>query len=265
MCSFAAKSLIKNIAMQKLSSSAIFHYTDKIEWIKDILDKGYLTPKYCEERFPKKTVPIKRILIAMKCFCDIPLSQINNHRERYGSYALGFSKDWAIKNGIAPILYFHEKSKQMVQLVGNLDKVYNETKKFETRQPDEDILKELSPMVCFSKPYEGKDIKKKKTVRFYDEREWRYAPTLSTNITKDSCIPLLPSIKESERKMIQDKVDEKIHLKFSPEDLEYIIVSKKEEVFDIINILCCNKNYGESFIKKNAHKILTMDQIRNDF
>ena len=37
--------------------------------------------------------------------CDIPLTRTSEFCSRYGNHAIGLSKDWAMRNGVNPILY----------------------------------------------------------------------------------------------------------------------------------------------------------------
>ena len=46
----------------------------------------------------------------MVCFCDIPLSDIAEHTQKYGNYAIGLKKTWAMEQGVTPILYVHDNS-----------------------------------------------------------------------------------------------------------------------------------------------------------
>lgn len=50
------------------------------------------------------------IKIPMTCFCDIPLSGIEKHSEKYGKYAIGLTKTWGIKNGLNPVFYVARNS-----------------------------------------------------------------------------------------------------------------------------------------------------------
>lgn len=117
--------------------------------------------------------------IPMVCFCDIPLSQIKNHVKYYGYYAIGLDKKWGMKSKISPVLYTYRDS-----LTG--DSLYNGLRKvIELREaaiPKWIALGNLIKFLNFIKPYEGKLWRKDKyiegTVRFYDEREWRYVPNL---------------------------------------------------------------------------------------
>jgi hypothetical protein len=46
----------------------------------------------------------------MISFCDIPLSLAKDQIERYGSYAIGMSKAWGIKNYLNPVVYIEKDS-----------------------------------------------------------------------------------------------------------------------------------------------------------
>jgi hypothetical protein len=46
----------------------------------------------------------------MISFCDIPLSLAKNQIERYGSYAMGMTKEWGIHNNLNPVVYLEKNS-----------------------------------------------------------------------------------------------------------------------------------------------------------
>ena len=89
-----------------LSANTLFHFINSLEHIISILINDF-TPRYCIESFyylgEEDFQP--EFALLMVCFCDIPLSQIRNHVEVYGGYAIGLSKEWGIENGINPVMY----------------------------------------------------------------------------------------------------------------------------------------------------------------
>lgn len=46
----------------------------------------------------------------MVSFCDIPLSLAKDQIEKYGSYAIGMTKEWGIKNSLNPVVYIEKDS-----------------------------------------------------------------------------------------------------------------------------------------------------------
>lgn len=91
-------------------TTSIFHYTRERDTLLKILRNG-LIPNYCKEEFSNET-----IAFPMLSFCDIPLSQTGEHTRRYGRYAIGLKKGYAISNGINPILYVHSDALRLVPL-----------------------------------------------------------------------------------------------------------------------------------------------------
>ena len=92
-------------------SNTLFHFTKNAKSLKGILKNGFL-PRYCREdiKYLKNAEASKDCLgYPMVCFCDIPLSRISEHTKFYGSYGLGMTKEWGIKNALAPILYTPEE------------------------------------------------------------------------------------------------------------------------------------------------------------
>ena len=80
--------------MPSISSNSLFHFTSKDSLLK-ILESSF-RPSYSRETLYFNDSEI-RVLVPMICFCDIPLSQINNHIATYGEYGIGMSKEWGKK------------------------------------------------------------------------------------------------------------------------------------------------------------------------
>lgn len=68
------------------------HHTKSLETLQSILSNG-LKMCYSNENFTKDFY----VAIPMICFCDMPLSNISDHVEVYGHYAIGFNKRNLIK------------------------------------------------------------------------------------------------------------------------------------------------------------------------
>ena len=91
-----------------ISANTLFHFTRDIDTLLSILRSKFYPRLSLEQRIMSKLD--MRLAIPMVCFCDIPLSQITEHTLKYGEYAIGIKKDWAIKQGVSPILYVHDNS-----------------------------------------------------------------------------------------------------------------------------------------------------------
>jgi len=151
-----------------LSSSSLFHFTKRKEYLIEILNNGFI-PRYTSEYHPCGNIPVA---IQMKCFCDIPLGIVKRHMNRYGKFGVGISKLFAIENHISPVIYVHSNSKPLLNYRENIHDFDN----FDNIDNDN--------IFPFFKKYDrievrGKKKKKEKYIRYYDEREWRYVPTNS--------------------------------------------------------------------------------------
>ncbi|HWB03324.1 MAG TPA: abortive infection system antitoxin AbiGi family protein [Verrucomicrobiales bacterium] len=85
----------------------LFHYTSRIEYLRDMLTNG-LWPRYCVEEFQWLLGDFTCMAFPVICFCDIPLPAASAHRDRYGSYALAIPKDGASDYDINPVWYIQE-------------------------------------------------------------------------------------------------------------------------------------------------------------
>ncbi|WP_373496964.1 abortive infection system antitoxin AbiGi family protein [Aquiflexum sp.] len=207
----------------------------------------------------------------MVCFCDIPLKFISrNHTERYGSYGIGFKKDWGTTNKVSPILYRLEQSgfsnsfrnssfelNNIIERLEGLKMLYGEN--------DSEILNIQSMlgalhshsenMAGFIKSYE--ELYQGEIRNNYIDREWRWVPerTKKEFHEKDD---------ESYREELNRKYHENPdHLFFDVNDLNYLVVKEKKDIDVMIGKI---RNLGLSEEEKFAlvQKIIDIDSINSD-
>src|SRR5215470_5176735 len=98
---------------ENISSNVLFHFTNSIDRLKNILKIGFC-PRYCLEysleqddldAVSRKCPPTHAT--PMVCFCDLPLSLIWNHLEEYGHFGIGMEKQWGLDRGLSPVTYTH--------------------------------------------------------------------------------------------------------------------------------------------------------------
>jgi hypothetical protein len=258
--------------MSVISSNTLFHFTNSAEKIINIIKNGFV-PKFCLEElgcdifFDTKSKD--ETAIPMTCFCDLPLSQIDNHLEFYGSYGIGLSKEWGKKNGLTPLTYIHDNSTQIKYLkqLGNL--IVNAVSQIDMKgvSMEKNPITALFELSGFYKPYSGQMWRINKYVdkRFYDEREWRYVPFLNNKgihyrLSKDEFL------NEIKRASANDTIAKDYSLEFTCEEVKYIIVSKETEMialFDAIDSMSYKFSADEQKILKT--KIISTEQILEDF
>lgn len=195
------------------SANTLFHFMSKSEYLKSILIKRAIVPRYCMENIEYLDIHIgnisfKEVAILQKCFCDIPFHKLtdnfelngfgevyellnddeklilmknNTHPDYYGKFAIAFSKSWGENKNLQPVHYLNENSLYTVELTKLFESVLSADS-----IPEEyasDILNRLS----FTKPIRGimkRTIKRNNSENvsiefyknFHDEKEWRYVP-----------------------------------------------------------------------------------------
>lgn len=236
-----------------LSSSTLFHFTKDLQTLQLILDSLSFWPRYSEEYCWKI-----RLAVPMCCFCDIPLSQIGNHMKIYGCYGIGLSKDWAFKNKqINPVFYITKEFLSYFNMLTKNDGI-----------PSQDKIRKIITRI---KPCVGKNNRKFSNGEiiqyteylFYNEREWRYIPD-SLDI-KNQCVKLKDKTNLEDLNKLTNC--DKCKLKFQYNDIKYLFVKTEDERLQLINFICnkFNKKIGEKELLLLTSKILTEEQITNDF
>jgi len=256
-----------------ISSNTLFHFTKYEENIISILKEGF-KPHLCmedlnivlQDKPTEKEAEELQHAIPMVCFCDIPLSQSSNHLDTYGQYGIGLRKDWGNQNKISPVLYAHEESEITSAVLRMLTRLPNDF--------DNKLRDDIYWIYCFTKPYKGKlwrEEEKKfsdEIHRFYDEREWRYIPSLRNyfhnDVLSDYCLKKREYLDKSQRDKINHKL-EKMPLKFKASDIKYIIVPSDEEIISIIKEIGQIDGYNRDDKRLLFSKIISAKQIEEDF
>ncbi|WP_269541708.1 abortive infection system antitoxin AbiGi family protein [Cerasicoccus fimbriatus] len=247
-----------------ISSSSVFHFTNDINALKGILSEG-LQVSYCKEDingiFDETGVSIA---VPMVSFCDLPLSEIKNHIDSYGKYAVGFSKTWAQINRLNPVFYLDTNSTLAASLS---DLLLHFLEGKESIQNIDHLGHQAVNILRYTKNYEA-DLKRKgittKNYRFSDEREWRYIPELD-----DSHEPFIAMDQyktEADRKKANETL-KNLKLEFGANDIKYLIIKEEEEISELIDFL--RKENGKKYTYQDTERlmtrILTSDQILADF
>lgn len=252
-------------------ASSLFHFTKEIDTIIKIIEEKSLRPSLNLESvqnfFPGK----KYIATPMVCFCDIPLKFISdNHTERYGTYGLGFKKDWGIQNKVSPILYRLENSDFSNSFNNSALEINKISEKLETLNSlsGQDISEiqdiqyifsnlngQLENMAGFVKSYE--ELFQNKPRNNYLDREWRWVP-------KDK----KKEFHEFGDEEFREKLNQEYHSKFTPlkfdiADLNYLIVKQPEDIGELIRkIIGLDLSEEEKFTL--SQKIIDINSINSD-
>ena len=206
-------------------SSTLFHFTKSLDILKSLLKDGFW-PRYCLEDIAwQGEEDHEFIAFPMVCFCDIPISRISEHVEFYGSYGIGLSREWGLKNGLNPVFYIGNSETLNSALDGVLDLPHE--------LPNEDSrlasLGDTRHLLSYFKPIHGRMIIGDQPVskEFYQESEWRYVPR------HDKLKGFLrqSEFKDAEKLSLENGNSLKnCMLRFSPSDVKYIFVKTDSDI-----------------------------------
>jgi hypothetical protein len=233
--------------------------------------------------------------IPMVCFCDLPLSALDKHmglseEEGYGKYGLGMSKDWGIAQKLNPVTYFTEESHVLRGMLDVTDRLYRikqhydaEMEKLIKKYGAEKLHKKVSfreRMTVATYDYSNRAFDASRLAqqyykpyknalnqyRYYDEREWRYVPSLTDN-PAINVSPIFAKDKDYEAKKTHYKVIIERHhmLSFNANDIKYIIVREDSSVDELIKRLSSIEKYSDQDRNRLIGRIITYDQILEDF
>ncbi len=243
-----------------ISPSTLFHFTNK-KGLKGIL-KDNFKMKYCLEKLPNRQES-GSIAIPMVSFCDIKISEIKEHIEKYGKYGIGLSKEWANQKKLSPVFYQNLNSGFSSGLISNM----SASLKSNTEDRFKDIVIDL---LRLSKEYEG-TLKRRNNIvskkyRFADEREWRFVPEMNMN-RKFPDFLLESDYDTTEKKR---KANTKLgveRLCFNANQIMYLIVKEESEINELITYIRSvkGKSYMMDEVDRLTTRIISCERILNDF
>ncbi|MBJ6136394.1 abortive infection system antitoxin AbiGi family protein [Marinobacter litoralis] len=240
-------------------SHTLFHFTKSSETLKLVLKNGFW-PRYCLEDV--SWLGLKKydfIAYPMVCFCDIPLSRVDEHVKFYGEFGLGLTNEWALSNGLNPVHYVSQNNripsvyKELTRIVGLGEE--------DSSEKGRELIRHL---LAHTKPVEGNMVVASELLEkeFHQESEWRYIAN-----HKDVLDHLSRSSFESEDKLEENnnKTKQNCMLKFSPNDVKYIFVKKDSDIPDIINFIQAElDDFPSSEVKVLLSRVTSLESIRRD-
>lgn len=240
-------------------SSNLFHFTKSRETLQSILKNGFW-PRYCLEDI--NWLPESGELFVafpMVCFCDIPLSRIDEHVGFYGNYGLGMTREWANRNGLNPVQYFAGENTFTTAFKG----LINEVDHLQPERVDQfkDNFRHLN---SFIKPCEGRMIIGGEFIRkdFYQESEWRYAPR------GEPVVPYLTHSDFQNTDILQEhnnKTQETAMLRISPQDIRCIFVKSDADIPPLVNFIQSDlDHFPSSEVKILLSRITSLEAISGD-
>lgn len=261
-------------SIKSLHPSTLFHFTKELEVFLQILSEMKFKPSLAREMLQGKGGGGRRnFAVPMVSFCDIRITQLDEHTIKYGEFGFGLTKEWAERNDLHPVLYMSKESdlfslynKRMRNIKNKLVPLWNSRKNLsKSEQQKFDGLKgeysDLYNLLRYMKNYKGRLIRdgeiKNENFIFADEKEWRYVPEPfigdrwpSLNLEKVE----LPE----QKKLLSEKFSD-YSIPFTVDDIKYILIPSDvylPQVYETMDSI--NVEFGHS-------KILTMTQVKADF
>lgn len=247
-----------------LYPNILFHFTTK-QSLKLILNSTFKV-SYARERILGGN-SIKEFAVPMISFSDLRLSEVKDNIGTYGKFGIGLTKDWAIENGLNPVMYASQHSLFTENFMNGIEDLFSlVNKSSDTSGRYETAYNNTINTLRYIKNYRGDLIRPRKKIVhnyvFANEREWRYVPAITTDIS-----PFIPieQIRTSEEKLAFNKKINHLRLNFEPDDIKYLIVEKDSDINDLINYLKTTKSrFSIDTIDRLASRILTYEQIEKD-
>lgn len=237
---------MKDINVEKsLFPSTLFHFTEYVSVLKNILSDKHFNVSYANEKIVGMKAQ-RNFGIPMVSFCDIRLSQLNEHTKKYGHYGIGLKKQWGIDNGLNPVSYLNHNcsmftyfNARVSQMSRSLRKIsFSEGKDSDLYLIERKRYRDIINVMRFMKNYEGelyrKGVLENENYRFANESEWRYVPDIRTDIVPIKLVnqDIDPEWKLKANSALSSHPESK--LKFDFDDIKYIFVKNERMARSLI-------------------------------
>ncbi|CAM2772095.1 abortive infection system antitoxin AbiGi family protein [Rariglobus hedericola] len=241
--------------MSTAKTSSLFHFTKNVGTIQSILKNGFWPTLSLEDQ---TWLNQSHWAFPVVCFCDIPISRLTSHLNYYGNYGIGMSQEWAIEQGLSPVVYINSNS----PFAGALHALANQKKK-----KSRNDFAAMAFTLGHTKPLKGKDKRNGRNHvhrNFYEECEWRYVPPIDI---RSGSAPI--DEKTYRNKKIRGQINESLKanyaLEVKPEDIRYILLSKESEIPEMCDYFTrWLGHHSADSLKVLMTKIISVERILSD-
>ena len=246
-----------------LSSNILWHQTN-YKGFMAILKSRSLVCSYSLETFLDGN---HKLAFPMVSLSDIPVADLKEYMNQYGSYLIGFSREWVIKNGFNPVWYCEKDNLALKEHRKQLYRILNQ-------DLDPNLITMLALYYgAFIKDIEGPIHVKSKDItysnyRFYDEREYRYVPDFNS-LLQNSIKPALFENEYDEYKTEHGNGLINHSVSFTLDDVKMLIV-KTDKLAMQLKKLLKDKNhsihiFSQKEIKQSiigiGHQLITETKV----
>lgn len=256
----------------KQSANVLFKFMKEFKYLKDILVKKAILPRYYEETIDYLDIKsLDKIVFPMICFCDINLSKLEDHVHYYGKFGIGFNKSWAIKNGVQPIHYINKNSYIKNDISSIFSKALDDlsNNRLNNKLSSNEYMNYILSHLLFMKPVIGKMRREGDydTKNFTDEKEWRFIPKIEEKHGIDLIIPIAYIENEKAYNAYSDGITqiEELWLKFEINDIEYLMVENEKYRKQLIEFIMEIENIDEMNKYILISKIVVYDIMNKDW
>ncbi|CNH01084.1 Protein of uncharacterised function (DUF2743) [Yersinia enterocolitica] len=257
--------MAKRSKEKSLYPSTLIHFTKKYSTLLKILDSSHFKVSHSTEDIHGMDIRSRKFAIPMVSFCDIRLSHLTEHTNKYGSFGLGLKKSWGIEKGLNPVFYV-SKNCPMVDYLNNTLREFKESYLFDPINNQDHSTHKMqynafiNPL-RYMKNYEGTLKRKNRRpipdYRYANENEWRYVPDIQSNV-----IPI--RLEENKKKGDEElKIHCEAILPFSHDDIRYIFVKDESHLNRLVRTI--NRKYDDEKIRNILiSKIFVTSNIFDD-
>lgn len=240
-------------------SDTLFHFTKSPQILQDILLHGFW-PRYCLEDVKWYVGQDHQLAYPMVCFCDIPLSRVDEHVQFYGNYGIGVTREWAQKNRLSPAIYLSENTELHHVLNRILRQNLEKNGLYENSNGDMNfLLSMIKPMTGIIN-INGAPVLKE----FYQESEWRYV----IDSRNHQVMPWMDTTlfyNQTALHTNNQKTKEAHSLKLMPGDIKYIFLKEDWEIPNLINFIQTHLgHFSHTDLQILMSRIISLDTISRD-
>lgn len=254
---------ISKYMQMKPTSQSLFHFTRSRDVLELILLNGFW-PRYCVEDVEWARTDDKdagQVAMPIVCFCDIPLSRIEEHVLFYGEYGIGLTREWALRSGLSPVQYIVEGSR-IAKAIGRMSELG--PKNFDEDERRAFLLAGVT-LVMNVKPLSGTMVVNGKPIakEFYPESEWRYVASgadFEAFLMPDSFTDAV-SLDQANELTRQHGM-----LEFLPSDVRYVFVRSDADIPPIMNFIQMKlDHFPAADLKVLMSRVTSLESVRNDW